>query len=345
MNFRFEQLESLHWLWLVLAMALLLAWSWRARQRAFALFADLPLLKRLAPQASLGRWIVQGVLRLVAMILIVGALLDPRAGVKYQDVKRRGIDILFVVDVSRSMLAQDVRPNRLDRARQLIGDTVEALAGDRVGLLSFAGVAAVKCPLTVDYGAFRLSLNELTTESSARGGSLLGDALRLAGDSFTDESKDFKCVIVLTDGEDHDSYPTEAAQKLLEEKGVRTFTVGIGDTNEGARIPTNGGGYVTHQGQEVWSKMDATVLRETALAGGGAFVPAGTSTVNMADVYQQKIASAGGTESQTSRIKLFEPQYQWPAGAALAILLIESWMSLRRPKRADDGNEGVMVES
>jgi Ca-activated chloride channel homolog len=344
MNFRFEQLESLHWLWLVLAMALMLAWSWRARQRAFALFADLSLLKRLAPQASLGRWIVQGVLRLVAMILIVGALLDPRAGVKYQDVKRRGIDILFVVDVSRSMLAHDVKPNRLERAKQFIGDTVEALAGDRVGLLSFAGVAAVKCPLTVDYGAFRLSLNELTTESSARGGSLLGDALRLAGDSFTDESKDFKCVIVLSDGEDHDSYPVEAAQKLLDEKGVRTFTVGIGDSNEGARIPLNGG-YVTHQGQEVWSKMDATVLREAALAGGGAFVPAGTSTANMADVYQQKIASAGGTDSQTSRIKLYEPQYQWPAGAALVILLIESWMSLRRSKRADDESEGVMAQS
>ena len=343
MNFRFEQLESLHWLWLVLAMALLLAWSWRARRRALAMFADVPLLKQLTPQASLGRWIALGLLRIIAMVLIVAALIDPRWGTRYQDVKRRGIDILFVVDVSRSMLAQDVKPNRLDRAKQFIGDTVEALAGDRVGLISFAGVSAVKCPLTVDYGAFRLSLNELSTESSVRGGSLLGDALRLAGDSFTDESKDFKCVIVLSDGEDQGSYPTEAAQKLLDEKGVRTFTVGIGDSNEGARIPISGGGYVTYQGQEVWSKMDPEVLRETALAGGGAFVPAGTSTVNMADVYQQKIASAGGTESQASRIKLYEPQYQWPAGAALALLLIESWMSLRRSSRADDEDEAVVL--
>ena len=336
MNFRFEQLESLHWLWLVLAVALSLGWSWRARGRALAKFADESLLQRLAPHASLARQVVRGVLRMAAMVLIVGALIDPRWGVRYQDIKRRGIDILFVVDVSRSMLAQDVKPNRLDRAKQFIGDTVEALAGDRIGLISFAGVPAVKCPLTVDYGAFRLSMNELSTESSARGGSLLGDGLRLAGESFTDESKDFKCVIVLSDGEDQGSYPTEAARKLLEEKGVRTFTVGIGDSTEGARIPISGGGFVTYQGQEVWSKMDPTVLRETALAGGGAFVPAGTSIVNMADVYQERIASAGGTDSQTSRVKLYEPQYQWPAGAALALLLIESWMSVRRRVRADD---------
>jgi len=346
MNVRFEQLDSLHLLWLVLAAALLLAWAIRARRRGLALFAEARLLASLAPQASLPRHVLQGLLRVAALMLLVGALIDPRWGVRYEDVKRRGIDIMFVVDVSRSMLAQDVQPNRLERAKQFVADTVEVLAGDRVGLITFAGVPAVKCPLTIDYGAFRLSLQELSTESSSRGGSLLGDALRLAGESFTEESKDFKCVIVLSDGEDQESYPVEAAQALLEENNLRTFTVGIGDAREGARIPLPSGetgGFVTYQGQQVWSKMNPDVLRDTALAGGGAFVPAGTGVVNMADLYEQKIATSGGETTQTSRIKLYEPRFQWPAGAALVLLLIESFMNQKRSLRSarSDENPGV----
>jgi Ca-activated chloride channel family protein len=280
-------------------------------------------------------------LLLTSLIAIVAALLDPRWGTRYEEVHRRGTDILFVVDVSRSMLAEDCKPNRLERAKQYIGDVVEQLAGDRVGLISFAGVAALRCPLTIDYGAFRLSLNELTSESAARGGSLLGDALRVAGESFTDEVKDYKSVIVLSDGEDQGSYPTEAAQKLFNDKGVRVYTVGLGDSGDGARIPIVQGGktnFVTYNGQEIWSKMNGDALREIALSGGGAYIPAGTSSVDLGEVYRKNIAPNSSRDYQSNRIRIDTPQYQWFAGIALALLLVESWMSERGSIKSQSRN-------
>jgi len=265
--------------------------------------------------------------------LFVFALLDPRWGVRYEQVQRRGIDILFIVDVSRSMLAEDVKPNRLGRAKQYINDIVEELGGDRVGLISFAGTAALKCPLTIDYGALRLSLHELGPESSARGGSLLGDALRLAGQCFTDEAKDAKVVIVFSDGEDQTSYPTEAARQLVEQTGARIFTVGLGDSNEGARIPirdSRGITYLTYNGEEVWSKMNPDLLQEIALTGQGAYVPAGTQAADLGPVYREKIAPMSTRELESGRVEIRDPQFQWFAGAGLALLLLESWLSDRK---------------
>jgi Ca-activated chloride channel family protein len=343
MDFRFNHLASLHWLWLVAAAALLIALGLAARQRALQRFASVPLLGHLIPASSLARKVARAVLLLLAMIALVAAMIDPRWGVRYEDVKRRGMDILFIVDVSRSMLAEDVKPNRLDRAKLLVGDVVEELAGDRVGLISFAGVAAMRCPLTVDYGAFRLSLNDLTTESSAKGGSLLGAALSLAGESFTDDAKDYKTVIVLSDGEDQGSYPEEAAKKLFEDKGIKVFTVGIGDPSDGARIPINNNTrktYLTHDGQEVWTKMHPETLQAVALNAGGAYIPAPTGVADLAAVYHRYIAPSESREFETSRIKVYDPQYQWFAGLALGLLVIEMWLSERRPMRAKATTNG-----
>jgi Ca-activated chloride channel family protein len=343
---RFHHLESLHWLWLVLGLALLIVYAVRARRIAWERFAVRSLWDRLMPQANLGRHVMRGALIVSAAALIVIALLDPRWGVRYETMQRRGIDILFVVDVSRSMLAEDVAPNRLDRAKQYIEDVIEDLGGDRVGLISFAGVSALKCPLTIDYGALRLTLNELAAESAARGGSLLGDALRLAGNSFTDDATDARVVIILSDGEDHDSYPLDAARALHEETGARLFTVGIGDSNDGARIPVtspNAAGsraFLTYQGQEVWSKMNAAVLRDIALAGGGAFVPAGTAQVDLAEVYRERIAPMSTRELESGRIEVHNAQYQWFAGLAFILLLAESWMGAGSPRRIEARNEG-----
>lgn len=333
---RFHQLESLHWLWLAAGIALLILYGVRARRMALNRFAIQSLWDRLLPQVSLWKQYLRGGLIIAASVFIVIALLDPRWGVRYENVKRRGIDVLFVVDVSRSMLAEDVAPNRLERAKQYVLDVVEELGGDRVGLIAFAGVPALRCPLTNDYGALRLSLNELVPQSAARGGSLLGDALRLAGDSFTDETRDARIVMVFTDGEDHGSYPVEAAKKLVEEHNARVFTIGLGDPNEGARIPvrtSQGRTFVTYEGQQVWSRMDAALLRDVALAGNGAFVPAGTHAADLADLYRQKIAPLGQREVEGGRIEIHHARYQWFAAIALALLLIESWMSDRRSDR------------
>jgi Ca-activated chloride channel family protein len=341
MDVRFFQLESLHWLWGVLALAALIVIAFHRRRLALARFATASLHARLLGAGGAGRRVVRAGLLLGTLVALVAGMIDPRWNVTWQQVHQRGIDIVVVLDLSRSMNAEDARPSRLDRAKQFIGELVEELRGDRVALITFAGHAAVRCPLTADYGAFRLALDVLDTDSAARGGSLLGDALRLAGEAFTDDLPDHKAIIVFSDGEDHGSYPLEAARKLREGREVPVYTVGIGDAETGARIPITVSGqrvHLTHQGQEVWSKMDAGTLREIALATGGAYLPVGTGTVDMARVYAERIEPAAKREFDVVRRKRHHPQYQWFAGLALALLLLESFMGSGRRKPAEGGS-------
>jgi Ca-activated chloride channel family protein len=333
MDIQFNHLDSLHWLWLVGALALIALVGFKLRRRRVERFADADLLKRLAPTYSAGKSIWRTGLGLLAMVALVGAMLDPRWGVEYEEIQQQGIDIMFVLDLSNSMYAEDVKPNRLGRAKQSISDIVDQLGGDRVGVVGFAGTPALACPLTIDYGAFRLSLNEMSPETIGRGGSKLGDALRLAADSFTDEVKDHKAIVVFSDGEDHGSYALEAAQNIWQERSIRIYTFGLGDSVDGARVPVIENGrrtYLMHEGQQVWSKMNPAELRDVALASGGAFVPVGTSTIDVARVFDEKIAPATKRDFETTRIQRYQVRYQWFAGLALALLLLESLTTERR---------------
>jgi Ca-activated chloride channel family protein len=327
MEVRFNHLEALHWLWLVAALGVVITAGFALRRRDLRRFASETLLARLLPSTSFGRKYTGAALVLLALVALVAALIDPRWGVTYRQVQQRGIDLVVILDVSRSMLAEDARPNRLQRAKQYIGDLVDQLGGDRVALVTAAGNAELKCPLTVDRGAFRLALATATPEAAPRGGSLLGDALRMASDVFTDDVPDHKAVIVFTDGEDHGSYPLEAAQRLHENLSIPVFTVGIGDSDEGARIPILVDGqrvYLTYDGQEVWSKMSASALREIALTTGGAYVPLGTGSADMGRIYAERIAPLARREFDAATLKRHNPQYQWFAGLALLLLVAES---------------------
>jgi Ca-activated chloride channel family protein len=264
--------------------------------------------------------------------------MDPRWGMEVEQVRRRGMDTIFVIDVSRSMLAGDATPSRLERAKQFAIDASEALEGDRVGLVDFAGVAAIRTPLTLNYAAFRQAVQGLEPKAAARGGSMLAGAIRLAAESFPAAGDGSRAIIILTDGEDMGSDPAEAARQALEEHGARVFTVGIGDTRDGARIPmTDTDGqrrFLVHEGQEVWSRMDADTLREIAQSGGGAFVPAGTAQVDMAAFYRDALGNLDRIEQDASLVKRQTPRFQWFAGAALLLLVAESLITDRRERRA-----------
>jgi Ca-activated chloride channel family protein len=327
MEVRFNHLEALHWLWLVAALGVVIAVGFALRRRDLRRFASEAVLTRLLPATSMGRKYMGAALMVLALVALVAALIDPRWGVTYRQVQQRGIDLVVILDVSRSMLAEDARPNRLQRAKQYIGDLVDQLGGDRVALVTAAGNAELKCPLTVDHGAFRLALATATPEAAPRGGSLLGDALRKASEVFTDDVPDHKAVIIFTDGEDHGSYPVEAAQRLHETLSIPVFTVGIGDSDEGARIPVTVDGqrvYLTYDGQEVWSKMNASALREIALATGGAYVPLGTGSADIGRIYAERIDPLARREFDATTVKRHNPQYQWFAGFALLLLVAES---------------------
>ena len=258
---------------------------------------------------------------------------------KYKEVEQQGIDTFFVLDVSRSMLAEDVKPSRLARATTAIEDVLDVMGSDRAGLITVAGDAALTVPLTLDYGSLRLALDDISPRSVNRGGTMIGDGIRLATDSFTDEVRDHKAIVVLTDGEDMGSFPIEAASAAAE-LGIRVYTVGIGDATTGARIPTTTYGqpaYIVHKGKEVWSMMNPDELTNVANAGNGTFVPAGTANLDLASIYAKRIASDSGRSFDSVKLEQYIPRFQWFAIPAFLILLGDSWMSLRpSTKRANN---------
>lgn len=328
MNFTLEVQNPivLNGLWVVALLVAIGSIALVRAQRRLRRFADPALLRTLSVGASPRRAWLRLLLGGAALALVVVAAADVRWGVVTVEARRRGLDVMFVLDLSRSMLATDARPDRLSRAKQLIADVVERLPEDRVGLIGFAGDAAVTCPLTLNHDAFRIALEETDIRDAGRGGSMLGDAIRAAGECFTDPSPEGKLIVVISDGEDHGSEPLDAAAVVRRERGARVFTVGLGDEREGGRIPVSGSGrsgYLTHEGQEVITKMDAKSLAAIATAGEGAFVPIGTTSGDAGPILQRLLVDSERRAVEGTQVRRHVPRYQWFVGAALLLLVVD----------------------
>lgn len=322
-------------LWLVPAIIVLFAWAAYMRGRAIRLFVDADILGRLVLSVnSAGRW-WKAALVVLGFVFVVIALARPAWNPKPRTVERRGRDIVFVLDVSKSMLAEDLAPNRLERARLAITDMIERLQGDRVGLVVFAGSAVLKCPLTMDYGFFKLMLDDVSVTSASRGGTMIGDAVRKALDeAFDDQEKKYKDIILITDGEDHDSFPVEAAEEAGE-RGIRIIAVGLGNETQGKRIPVTGKNgtrtFMTYEGREVWSKLDAANLRKMVnQTPGGRYLNVATGTIDLGDVYTKLIAGEEKREIESKTVKLYEEKFQIFVSIAIFLLLVEMMVGERR---------------
>lgn len=243
-----------------------------------------------------GRKIILLILIITSMLLTVFAAARPSWSRSETTVSRKGRDVVFVIDVSRSMMAEDLYPNRLERAKLAVIDALSVIDGDRVGLVAFAGTAVVKCPLTLDYSFFRQSVEELSPAAVSVGGSMIGDALRKTlSDVLAGGTGGYKDIIMITDGEDQESYPLKAAE-MLGEREVRLIAIGLGDENTGKRIPvTDENGekvFVTYKGQEIWSRLDAATLRAMAAATpGGRYLNVSTGAFDMGEIYASLIKS------------------------------------------------------
>jgi Ca-activated chloride channel family protein len=333
MGVRFEQVAYFHLLWVALLLAGVAAYGFYRKRQALSRFATANLLNALMPGISLGRQKLKAGLVVLAFAFTVLAATDPRWGKDIVDLQRRGIDLIVCLDVSRSMLAEDIAPNRLQRAKLEIGEMLREMHGDRVGLVTFAGDAVLSCPLTINYGAYRMTLNELSPRSTGRGGTLIGKAVSLATDSFTDKVRGHKAILLVTDGEDQESLPVEAAKAAFDQHEIRVFTVGLGDLERGARIPIgdkNQQQFLQYKGQQVWSKMNDAVLKEMAVVGGGAYFPVGTREFAWTEILDHVREKVESREFETSRKELYRAQYPWFAGAALLVLLIETLLTDRK---------------
>ncbi len=248
----------------------------------------------------------------------------------------------MLLDVSRSMLAEDIRPNRLERAKIAVTDLLDVLQGDRIALITFAGSTTVKCPLTHDYAFMRLALSQVTTQSTARGGTMIGDAIRDAIDQLFDKKQqNYRDIILITDGEDHQSLPIPAAKKAGE-NNIRIIAIGLGDPIQGARIPiTAPDGSKTFlkdkQGKEVWSKLGGKAgdtLRKIAFATpDGKYLPVETGTFDLGDIYRQISAQSRKRELESATQMQYDEQFYWPLAAAVILLMTEMMVSERKQKK------------
>lgn len=326
--FRFANPEYLYLLLGALLLAAMYVWSSRRRKARLARFGADTTLKSLMPEYSPRRGRYKFIIFTVAWCLVVLALARPQLGSKLREVRRTGIEIVVAVDVSNSMLARDFEPNRLERTKYAIGRLLEGLQQDQIGLVAFAGDAYMQLPITSDYLTARNFVRELSTDMVSRQGTNIGAAIDLAASSFSSGSEGARVIIVISDGEDHDSDPIPAAQRAAD-KGIKIYTIGIG-TPEGAPIELPGGDFIRDEkGEIVVTHLDEQTLEHIALSTGGAYIRSDSKSVGLAEIVEQ-INKTQKQDLTSTIFEEFDEQYRYPLGAALLLLVLEVFILGRK---------------
>lgn len=320
--------DALWLLWLVPAVVLFQVWGARRRALLLRRFASPALLERLVLGGSRGRRALKATLVVVGLVAGLLALAGFAYGFTWEEVSRRGVDIAIALDVSDSMLVRDADPasglSRLERARREIADLLDVMAGDRLALVAFAGMAYVELPLTLDYEAARLFLDVLDPDLIPVPGTALDEAIDTAIEALEEGGgKGERALILITDGEDHSGKALEAAARA-KSSGIRIFPIGIG-RDEGAPIPAEGGGFRRDEsGEIILSRLDEPTLQRIALDTGGRYVRSVTGDLDLEEVYFQGIkASIAEQELGASRRQRWRDRFQWLLALALVALMVE----------------------
>lgn len=329
--FRLAHSSFLYLLVLIPVFTILLVLFLIWRKKALNRFGEFSLIQRLIPEYSTNRLIFKFVLLMIAFAFLVMGLVDPQTGSKMEKVERRGIDVMIALDVSNSMLAEDIRPNRLERAKQAISKLIDQFDGDRIGIIVFAGKAYNQLPITTDYGAAKMFLTAINTSIVPVQGTAIADAIDMAANSFG-ESKHNKAIIVISDGEDHQGgvlEKTEAAAK----KGIVLYSMGIG-TPEGAPIPIYTSNVRTgykkdHEGTTVITRLDDSMLEKIASVGKGMYV----RTTNSQEGWQKILDDLNKiqkSELESKQFSDYEDRFQYFLGFSVLFLIFELFILDRK---------------
>lgn len=327
---------NLHFLWILWIIPIIIFFYSLSAKKNLKLIRDFvsdKLRDRLLENFSWKRRNLKIVFTLVAFILMALALIRPKWGFHWEEVKRRGVDIMIALDVSKSMLAEDVSPNRLERAKREIMDLLQIVEGDRIGLIAFSGTSFVQAPLTLDYGAIHIFLDDIDTEFIPVPGTAIGEAIEQSTGAFDTKSKKSKVLILITDGEDHFGQPIEAAQKAAKE-GIKIYTIGMGQKG-GAPIPDKkeGGFKKDRHGELILTKLDENSLQKIALETGGSYVRSVTGDLDLEKIYGDIRRNVEDKDLQSGKRKRFEERYQWPLFLAFFLLFFGPLISERKRKR------------
>jgi len=332
--FRFEEIEWLFLLFALPVLAGLLIWQRAMRKRSIRRLGDPELILRLIPGFSQFRNSLKSILFLFSFALVVFALAGPQFGSKLTEARREGFELIVALDVSNSMLAEDIAPNRLERAKQELSRLLDRLRNDRIGLIVFAGDAYTQIPVTSDYLSAKMFLSAISPEMVSRQGTDIASALRLAIKSFNPASTAGKAILVISDGEDHQGNVNEAV-KLALEKDIRIFTIGMG-TPQGVRIPIGPGGLSRDyrrddEGNFVVTRLNEPMLADIAALGKGKYYRATSPQIGLNDLLLQ-LNELNKSELEYKVYSEFESQFPWLIGLAFAILLADTLIRQRKNK-------------
>jgi Ca-activated chloride channel family protein len=329
-DWQFAEVQRIHLVWLALAIVVGLGVLERQNRSALGAFLSPVMQRRLTAQATAARSATRLGLILLVMLAAIGALMRPQVRGETETVTatHATADVMFVLDTSRSMLAEDAAPNRLARAKAEIAQLVGKLDSHRVGLVAFAGRAAPICPLTPDHSFFTTVLAAVDTRSAGRGGSRVGEAIKTAVRGFP-AGPGAKLIVLITDGDDQDPYSEDAA-KLARDAGIKIVAIGLG-SETGSEItltdPATGAKTkLVHDGKPVISKLDGDRLRKIALVTEGAYIPAGTSAVDLESIMKTHVAPMVSAAVASAQRVIPAERYTWLVLAALGFLLAALWV-------------------
>jgi len=331
--FRFAHIEYLYLLILIPVLALVFAVMFSQRKKALKRFGNMEVIENLMPAVSFSRPVIKSVLVLFVLASLIFGIAQPQFGSKLREIKREGVEIIIALDVSNSMMAEDIKPNRLERAKQAIARLVDRLVNDKIGLIVFAGDAYTQIPITTDYVSAKLFLNTISTDIVPKQGTAIGSAIELGIKSFTQQEETSKALIIISDGENHEDDAIEMAKQALE-KGITVHTVGIG-LPRGAPIPIYSGGQKTYRednkGQTIISKLDETMLRRIANAGEGVYIRSTDTRVGLDKLFDE-INKMEKQEMESKVYSDYDERFQYVFGIGLFILLLD-FIILERKNR------------
>lgn len=329
------QLEEKIWFWLLLVIPVIIVcflvlqvWKRYAQNK----FIDKALLKRLSPNRSLFKPVLKVCVLCLALASISIAMVNPKIGTKLETVKREGVDIVFALDVSKSMLAEDISPNRLEKSKQLVTQIINNLASDRVGIIAYAAKAFPQLPITTDYASAKMFLQSMNTDMLSSQGTAIDEAIQLARTYYDDDEQTNRVLIIISDGEDHGNLAADIAEEAGEE-GIRIFTIGVGDVT-GGPIPIKRNGIVLNykkdnQGETVITKLNEETLSEIAEVANGAYIN-GENTADVVENIRDILNKMDKKEFEAKQFAEYKDQFQWFLALGVFLLFLDIFLLERK---------------
>ena len=332
--YELEEKSYLYFLIVIPALALLFLYVQFWKRKKQKEFGDLELIKKLSPEKSVFKPVLKIVVVLLALTFLIIGLVNPKIGTKMETVKREGIDIIFAIDVSKSMLAEDVAPNRLEKSKQIVSQIINQLGNDRIGIIAYSGSAFPVLPITTDYGVAKMFLQGMNPGIVSSQGTSIDEAINLAATFIDKKDKTNKLLIILSDGEDH-SNNSESAAEEAKKLGLKIITVGVGSEN-GGPIPLKRNGVVEsfqrdQNNEVVTTRRNADVLKAIGKLTKGGYVD-GNSTKAVVDYVKNALDNIEKTEFESTQMADFQSQFQWFLGFGFFLLLLDVFLLEKRTK-------------